>query len=213
MLNKIVAKSANNEAIDPYKSQEIAQSLRKYLVSGSKQEEESLVNQLNSNFNILQRFFPTKGQTSVMKMNTERLAAIRKNETEIMNLHHDLYVEALQVQKYQIIEIEKARAGSIVTAEKLQFLETLNKIAVEKVESIIATTGESRKKMNMKFLGDMREHKANFSDPDAVEFLELSMTQTRQEMAAHMEVTEQMLSDTVSAIKSKSTEMALHLKQ
>lgn len=212
MPNDLIKSSNNVDAIDPYSSQEIAISLRKYLISGNKKEEEQLVSQLNNNPGILQRLFPTKGQRDLQRMDSAKLAKIRANDTEIMDLHNTLYVESIKIQTYQIVEIEKERSRSVVTVHKLKFLEELSRMADVKVKEIIHTITASQKEMQKKFRDDMREHKVEFSDPDDAEFLEASIKQTRFAMGVHMEITEKMLQDTVSAIKTKAAQLTVELK-
>lgn len=186
-----ITKQNNSEIQEAYATKDIAQSLRRYLASGSQSEELTLEKKLNENKGIFKRFFPTLAQKEDDVINADTLRQIRKNKSEIMAAHHAMYLESTKLQ-----------SNAIIRGLGLHLQDQLATFANEKIQSIVKTIRDSEKEMTRKFYSDETEAEKEYVN--SPKYLAISIHQIDKSRSVYMEGMEELLDGTVKALKNKA---------
>ncbi|MBP7478423.1 MAG: hypothetical protein KA797_07865 [Chitinophagales bacterium] len=190
MTNELI-NLQNNEMQEAYEAKDIAHSLRRYLTSGSNEEEINLERKLNENKGMFKRFFPTIAQKEDDRINAETLRQIRKNKSEIMTAHHSMVLEATRIQ-----------ANAIIQGLGVHLQAQLAVFATEKINSIVNTISQSNKEMTKKLRDDENEASKEYkNDP---KYLDRAIKQIDKIAVTHMESMEELLDGAVRALKNKA---------
>lgn len=188
MSNDLI-QNGNTEIKEAYAAKDVAQSLRKYLVTGGQTDEADLIEKLNDNPGFLQRFFPTAGQRIAGRVNAEALQQIRKNKAEIMSAHHAMYLESVKLQ-----------ANAIIQGLGLHLQEQLSAFAMEKIESIQLSIASSEKRMLDKIMGQYADAERYVNNKKVYD---AAIKSADKHLSITMEATEELLNGTIGALKNR----------
>lgn len=199
MENQVSVSKVQNVTKDEMK--DVSFKMKEYIKTQNEVHLQDIANKVNDRPGLLGVLFPSAIQKEHNKLTVQRMQDLFKSQSELLKVYTNAQIELAKKQADYVIQLEVAKYGEHLTAEKLEIQKRLTARANEGIDVMTTEFENSRDSYDDKRERQMQKT-LRFKDTDP-EYYEMKLNSLRNEAKVFFKAIDTLLEGFIDALQQK----------